>query len=305
MDIKKILVLIVAMALMCTPAFAGEQPEYDVVGCDADAAFNDFIKVLVCQQNAGFGTYTLLNQFSNFCFYNTTTAAYDCRNTNGREHWVPPSIPGAGLDPCFTPPFTGLPNQLLAKVGAGNPGTWKWIIVLQKKPETDLNVNIVDCVVKMNSPTMFGDEAFEGAFQTGWMLYPWGELAFDLTRNPKITVNALPGPFAGFTAPFNVNSRTLTGLSVVPLLDAYYTSKGPWEEGIVVAKPVTGDPGQTTLIQGDALEITITLPPTNTADVRYGQQSVVVKYVGIHGDIFPDMRPLPVPQAACGPCARL
>ena len=171
----------------------------------------------------------------------------------------------------------------------GNPGTWKWVIVLQKKPETDLNVNIVDCVVKMNSYTMFGSTPFSGAFQTGWMLYPWGELAFDLTRNPKITVNALPGPFAFFTAPFNVYSRTLIGLAVVPLLEAYYTSKGPWEEGIVVVKPVTGDPGQTTLMQGDMLLVTITLPSTNTADVYYGKDSVTIKYIGIHGDIYPDL----------------
>jgi hypothetical protein len=280
MDIKKILVLIVAVAFMCTPAFAGEQPEFDNVGCDATAFFNDAVKELVCELNT-LPDGTALNKYSDF------TDDADPKDTpNMKEYFEGPGIPGIAGDPCFKD--GGSTGYDGIKVSAGNGGTFKWKIVLQKKPETDLNINIRDCVVKMNSSTMFGENPFEGAFQTGWMLYPWGELAFDASRNPRVTVDALPGPFNSFSQ-FNVWARTLPGLAQVPLFDAKYTSKGPWEEGIVVVKPVTGNPGQTTLLQGDMILVTITLPATNTADVYYGADSVTVKYIGIHGDVYPDL----------------
>jgi hypothetical protein len=290
MDIKKILVLIVAMAFMCTPAFAGEQPEYDNVGCDADAYFNDIVKGIVCFGNeipvAIEGTIKL-NRLSDF------TDDPDPKDTNipTREYFEGPGLLGMAGDPCFE---YDTKSYEAIKVGAGNGGTFKWKIVLQKKPETDLNINIRDCVVKMNSSTMFGEDPFVGAFQTGWMLYPWGELAFQVNRNPQVTADALPGPFNSFTA-FNLNARTLPLLNVAPIFQTWYTSKGPWEEGLVVVKPVTGDPGQTTLLQGDMILVTITLPSTNTADVYYGPDSVTIKYVGIHGDVYPD-------TVNCGGC---
>jgi len=67
-----------------------------------------------------------------------------------------------------------------------------------------------------------------------------------------------------------------------------YTSKGIWSEGIVVVLPETGKTstsGQTmyNLKQGDRICVKVTIPYNNSCDVRYGQDSVIVKYIGIIG----------------------
>ena len=56
----------------------------------------------------------------------------------------------------------------------------------------------------------------------------------------------------------------------------------------MVVMPETGSTnasGQTTynLKQGDRIYVKVTIPFNNTCDIRYGQDSVIVKYIGIVG----------------------
>jgi hypothetical protein len=62
--VKKILAVMFGMLLMAAPAFAGEQPEYDTVGCDSTNFFNDAIKEFVCTQNTVGAI--VINERSNF-----------------------------------------------------------------------------------------------------------------------------------------------------------------------------------------------------------------------------------------------
>ena len=90
---------------------------------------------------------------------------------------------------------------------------------------------------------------------------------------------------------FIMDARNLPGLELICLEDALYTSKAFWEEGIVLALPRTGKTticGESAynLKQGDAIEVTVSVPGGNTADIRYGNDNVVLKYVGIQGTYF-------------------
>ena len=116
MDIKKILVLIVAMALMCTPAFAGEQPEYDNVGCDANAFFNDYVKLLVCLNN------NYVNLRSDF------TDDADPKDTpKMKEYFTGPGIPGAAGDPCFSYYYRILADNEVNNCKNDKKSNWKHI----------------------------------------------------------------------------------------------------------------------------------------------------------------------------------
>jgi hypothetical protein len=306
MNLKKILLVMVALACLCTPAFAGEQPEYDVVGCDADAFFNDWLKYLVCQKNTLTVDVTL-NEAGSFCeLFLPDAQPFDCGNLTGDEWFDPPSL--LTPDTCFEFEIHGggIIGALTSRIGAGNGGVYRWRIVLQKKPESDLNINIVDCVVKMNSSTMFGTGPFEGAGQTGLRVYPWGQLEFVKDDNPSIMVHFFPGEFADAGLPatgYAATARTLPELGDSSLAGPngqLYTSKGPWTEGIVIKRPNFVDDGFA-LRQGDMVEVTITVPPTNTMDVRYGLQSVIIEYVGIHGAIYFNRKTDGSPLF-CNPC---
>lgn len=262
---KKILMVLIALTFMCTPSFAGEQPEFDAVGCDVNNYFNDRVKIHVARNNVNFDG-RLINEYSAFFNENFSQTAGQAK-----------------ADPCF-------PEYLSYLVDAWNSAEFSWHIVLQKKPDTDLDINIRDCVLKMNSQTPFGSNPFEGASQTGRYVMPWGQVFWVPTWNPMISAQAFPGPYAtvGFRAPFYLDARTTPDLLTVPLLDRYYTSKGVWEESIVVIMPETGllnALGQTQyrLKQGDSIRIDIKVPGTNPVDLYYGQDNVTIKYVGIHG----------------------
>jgi len=180
------------------------------------------------------------------------------------------------------PVFPGLDSAL---TDTWNEGTYHWDIVLQMKPESDLNLNIYDSVLKHNEFTPWG-----GAEQTGRYRAPWGQLFFVPSANPNITVKASPGRFAtpGFTAPVVLSARVMPGLGSVPLNKALYTSKCLWSEDLVVAMPETGttngdNQSMYNLKQGDMISVDIVIPGNNTADIRYGADSVTVKYIGIVG----------------------
>lgn len=243
-------------------AQAGNIPEFDTVGNDANNYFavaNSAQYGQVIANNIGpNGPLNNLSMFWQEYFSNTAGQTFD------------------------DPVFPGLDSAL---TDTWNEGTYHWTIVLQMKPESDLNINIYDSVLKHNEFTPWG-----GAEQTGRYRAPWGQLMFVPSANPNITVMASPGPFAtpGFRAPVVLDARVMPGLGRLGLDKALYTSKCLWSEDIVVIMPETGTTNSLqqsmyNLKQGDMISVDIAIPGNNTADIRYGQDSVTVKYIGIVG----------------------
>ncbi|NVM20901.1 MAG: hypothetical protein HWN68_03880 [Desulfobacterales bacterium] len=264
--IKKIILVSLAVTLMATPAFAGNRPEFDAVGCDAANYFNDFIRDRVVENGLdGFGR--MINSWSDF----RSIWPYESFSNTGGQPFP---------DPCF-------PEYLSSLADAYNQAVYTWKIILQMKPESDINLNIVDCVLKHDGADA---DIWTRAEQTGRYRAPWGQLFFVPLANPSVTVEAFPGPYAtpGFSSAFVMDARTLPGLFAVPLIDALYTTKALWEEGIVMVLPETGTTNMEgdsvyNLKQGDAIRVRVTIPGNNTADIRYGDDNVILKYIGIMG----------------------
>lgn len=258
---KKALLIVIAFAFLCVPALAGDRPEFDAVGDDSANFFNDAVKALVVANNP----WNLASAFPN-------------------EAFIPPVQLTADL--CF-------PNYLSAYTQWHRPARYTYFIVLQMDPQTDLDVNIRDCVSKHNSTTIFGAGPFDGAEQTG-RTWDWlGNPIFNPGANPLVTAQAFPGPNAafGFRRPFDLVNRTQGGLFLLPFRNLLYTSKALWEEGLVARMPEFMVPNlsggtEYPLSAGDVIRIDIDLPATSTTDVRYGSDNVVIKYVGVTGTIF-------------------
>jgi len=279
---KKILLALVVLAFLATPAFAGNQPEFDAVGCDATNYFNDFIRNAVC--NNGTVVHPTLglikiNEYSNFVNEAFTTTA-------GQLF----------LDPCFNNLRPGY-QYTSALTDPWNEAIYKWVIVLQKKPESDIDLNIRDCVMKHNEFVVWTE-----CEQTGRYRAPWGQLFFVPTANPVVTVTVSPGPFAtpGFTTPFTLDARSMPGLALSALDDAVYTSKCLWEETLVMKLPTTGGVnvgGQSeyNVKQGDVITVTVAIPGNNTVDLYYGKDNVSLEYIGIVGTEY-------VSTTFCGLC---
>ncbi len=267
--LRKLTVIIAVTLFLAAPALAGNRPEFDAVGDDSKNFFNDFIKEMVIEKSldrAG----NQINRYSDF----TKKKDEFFKNTAGLLY----------PDPCF-------PGYYSALIDAFNSAEFEWQIVLQMKPETDIDLQIRDCVLKHNTfdPWFYAE-------QTGRYRQPWGELVFDIYANPTVTVQALPGPFAttGFKYPFYMDARTMPGLKNAPLVDALYTSKGIWDESLVMVLPKTGGKngkGQTmyNLKQGDKINVFVKVPYNNTVDIFYGQDNVVLKYVGIVGTEYSNL----------------
>lgn len=263
--LKKTLLIMVIVAFMCVPALAGERPEFDAVGADE----------LIYFQSPSIGL-VLANNPWNF--------DSDFNLVDYSEAWDGPG--GLDEDLCFP----GYHSKLVPAGFAGGLGFF-YRIFLQMRPDTDLDINIIDCVVKPNSETAFGVNPYEGAHQTGRYLLMGFLPFFDVTMNPIISAMALAGPnSAGNWAPFYLTARTHPLLRNVVLDGArtYYTSKAIWDESIVVRLPqprvpVDGHPNmfEAALQQGDIVEINIDMPAQNPVDIRYGQYSVFIKYVGV------------------------
>jgi hypothetical protein len=289
--IKRTLLILMTVALISTPAMAGNKPEFDFVGNDSAAVFVDQVLAAIANNNYD-GFMRPIEFFSDFRF------------VPGPEFNPSVTIPGpssaeffvqtAGSlfpDPCYffiTANDLGISTHvpyLSALTTTYNQAIYRWRITLQMKPESDINVNIRDCVFKENQTYIWFY-----ADQTGYYRAPWGQLIFVQSANPSIYVYALPGPFAtpGFTTPVILDARTLPGLNLVPLFNVLYTTKAFFEEGLVAALPFTGDTnasGQAVfdLHQGDMVDVTITIPFNNTVDIRYGADNVFLKYIGIVG----------------------
>jgi len=254
----RMIILIVCAIFVYSSAMAGNTPEFDAVGNDSLNYFNDFVNGMVIDNNVNTQgeKINLLSNFRNEYF--STTAGQPA---------VDPCFPG--YFSCLTPVYTS--------------ATYEWQIVLQMQPESDIDLNIVDCVLKHNEFNPFG-----GAEQTGRYRMPWGQLVFNPMANPRVTVEAIPGPYAtpGFVAPFYLDARTIPGLDIVAMVNVPYTSKALWDESIVLVMPESGlvnTAGQATyfLRQGDSLNVKVEIPGINTADVRYGRDNVILKYIGV------------------------
>jgi hypothetical protein len=283
MKFVKLSIVLVAVLALTVPAWSGNIPEFDAVGNDSANIFAVFNPIQYGQviNNNVLPDGSLLNTRSDFRF-----GAYGPYFLNEAFET------GAGLllpDPCFG--FFGKPGTEgpyeSALTDTWNEAMYEWRIILQMKPESDLNVNIYDCVKKHNE---FDDwQEFE---QTGRYRAPWGQLFFTPAQNPTISVKAWPGDLAtpGFVVPFTMDARTLPGLAITPLEDALYTSKALWSEGIVMVMPETGvanSKGETmyNLKQGDIIQVQIYVNP-NPTDIFYGQDNVILKYIGIVGTYF-------------------
>ncbi len=268
---KKMMLILIAVMFMASTAWAGNIPEFDAVGCDVTNVFaqtNSAQYGQVIRNNVG--PNGPINFYSAIFPAPAPFKPESFKQTAGQLF----------LDPCF-----GTFGLYSALTDAFNEAVYEWYIILQMKPESDLNVNIYDCVLKHNEFSPWGY-----AEQTGRYRADWGQLFFVPTANPSITVVAYPGEYAtpGFSGSFIMDARTLPGLDIVALDDVLYTSKGIWSEGLVMVMPETGKTnasGQTTynLKQGDRIYVKVTIPYNNTCDIRYGADSVIVKYIGIVG----------------------
>ena len=272
--------VVLTATLIATSVFAGNCPEYDAVGCDADNYFADsFSKLLemVCENNIGIPALYPINEYSAFPF-------------DPIINWGEMFVQNAGMltpDPCF-------PGYMSALAPAwGGDATFRWWIVLQMQPKSDINVNIYDCVLKHNQT-----DIWTNAQQTGRYRTFYGRPIFDPADNPTITIKAFEGPDNTFSA-FFMDARVLPGLDPVAVKDIVYTSKALFDESIVLVKPKTGDINKSgqmmkKLKAGDMIKVMIKIPVTNPCDIRYGQDSVILKYIGVVGNYMLD--------AYCGTC---
>jgi hypothetical protein len=258
---KKALLVMFTMAFLSTSAMAGTRPEFDVVGDDQSNTFNCLAEGLVLENNGW-------NASSDFA----------------AEAFVAPAELTEDL--CFPGYYSALTTRQRA-------AQYKYTIVLQMDPETDLDINIQDCVYQNNSETIFGSTASTGAFQTGRAINFLGDNYFYDARNPMVTVRAIPGPYAvsGFTTPFYMTNKTQGGFYELPFVNVLYTSKAIWEESLVARMPqwqMNGpqDTMEYPLSAGDIIEVTIDIPHNGVTDLRYGEDNVSIKYVGESGTVY-------------------
>lgn len=280
---KKVMLILLAVVFVASTAWAGNIPEYDT------ALDIDYLNYFAASNTAQYGQVTA-NNIENGVYINMVSA-----NVPAPAGWTAPPLPAeyfyqwAGIlkaDPCFKSFDSALTD-------VWNEGVYEWYIILQMKPESDINLNIYDCVLKHNQHPPVGPGLWGAAEQTGRYRMPWGQLFFVPTYNPVVTAIAYPGYFAsaGFKAAgsFIMDARVLPGLTPVSVDDVYYTSKALWSEGLILVMPETGKSNvanQPTfnLAAGDRIYVKITiLPNSNTADVRYGADSVILKYIGVMG----------------------
>ncbi|MCP4622652.1 MAG: hypothetical protein GY850_03870 [bacterium] len=268
----KLIVLLSVFGFISAVAWAGNTPEYDTVGSD-----------IINFHSANNGIYGLVNNGPNAVLEYYSYFVTERFSTNAGQ-----SKP----TPCSQSGYGSLGNL----TDVWNEGTYEWWITLQMKPESDIDLNIYPCVLKHNETDLF---SYAG--QTGSYRQPWGELVFNPLYSPLVYAEVIPGPYAttGFALEYSItgeamvlDARVLPKLVPVALDGAAYTSKAHWPEGIVMAMPKTGNTNQSgqneyNLKQGDIIHVTVEIPPnTNTVDVWYGADSVLLKYIGIIGSEY-------------------
>jgi hypothetical protein len=280
--IKKLALLVLFVAFVSAPALAGNIPEFDTVGQDSANYFNGFVKQMVVDNNLQYGI--AINNFSDWTGGNPIRPYVNNVNQLGPfpkaadEFFASSGTPRP--DDCF-------PNYDSFTSGALFPDVFQWLIVLQMAPETDIDLNMWDCVTKQNQTNIWFY-----AQQTGRWRNSASQLVFKEKLNPYVAVWAIPGPRAtfGFTAPFQVDARLVpqARLKKVTLNGTTrFTSKALWEETIVIAMPDGGpnaDGAKTYMLrEGDMMFVQFVTPDGHPADVRYGVDNVSLKYVGVIG----------------------
>jgi len=280
MKIRKIFpVLLLVGMFMASSAWADNIPEFDAVGVDSANYFaknNAGYQLVIKNTPAIFGK--ALEDYSNF-----TKEFMKIREIQFEWERFVADMGVAYPDPCW-----GAFNSVLTTVQRS--GTYDWWIVLQMQPESDLDLNIYDCVLKHQGARNGG--LWGEAQQTGRWRSDKGNLYFSPCANPEITVEAVPGPWAvaGWDSQ-TLDARKIPGLWKSSLKEKWYTSKAMWDESIVIALPETGRWNQDgdanfQLVQGDAIHVTVKVPTFNTTDIYYGADSIVLKYIGMTGTEF-------------------
>ena len=255
---------------------ASNSPEFDTVGCDA---YNDHVdsRKAAIITNSVDTSGTLVNFHSYW-------------SINGEQNYGEYFYTNMGLlfpGPCCTNAECGDIQGLLD--AWHDDGLFEWRIILQKMPTTDIELEIVNCVLKHNT-----FDIWTGAAQSGWYPESPSEVVFKPEHNPRITVKAMPGPLAsdGFknAGSFIMDARTMPGLGSIPLEDQVVSSMGFWGTHVLMALPQAGKlntSGQLmhTLRQGDQIKITMA-PNIMLVDLFYGPHSAILNYVGAVGSEY-------------------
>jgi hypothetical protein len=321
----KVLITLCAILALSYPAWAGNLPEFDAVGQDiywdgysgnvfashnpiqfGQAAFynrNSYNEALNAYSSFKNMTHPLGGFFEEFTTYSAFSAG-------------PPYAPNRNYDPtlvydrCFNfLPFY-IDNRMTAEqndriffghgqydsvyVPRGANQRFTYRITLQMTPESDIDLNIYDCVLKSQGRSPWYSPFWAiydaAADQTGRWRLPDGALVFNPMRNPQVTVNAYPGFSAapGFDGEIPMSVRVQPGLQVVPANQLFYTSKGIWDENLVLKLPVQGEivSGDTEIMTayalqaGDVIEVIIDVSAL-TVDLYYGEDNVILKYIGL------------------------
>lgn len=267
--LKKFALITLAMVFMTVPVLAGNIPEFDTVGDDSANFFNDFIKDSVVANNP-------INDDSDFTDVWLPHESPLDGDPPAEYFWT--SAAAARPDPCF-------PGYFSSKAGPWFMNVYKWRIVLQMAPETDLDLNIRDCVLKENQTNIWFY-----AQQTGRYRKTNGKLVFNKKANPRIEVKAIAGfkNIVPVGTEFWMDARLMPTLRLKCLVDELYTSKALWEESLVLAMPEPGGFNQCgqpvfPLREGDAIYTEVRVPFNNPVDIWYGSDNVSIKYVGIVG----------------------
>lgn len=268
MELKRLLIIALLFVFVTgNQAFSGDRPEFDAVGNDSFNRFNDAVTAQVLTANPW-----------------NTKSDFTGAHFTGMEYFNPPVQ--LTDDICYE-------DYRSAYTQWRRPARYEWQIVLQMDPQSDLDIHIEQCVMKHSSTTVFGTVPWEGGDQTGRYQLTNGSSVFIAGANPCITVEASPGPNAvsGFTTPFILTGRSQGGITDLPLERLPYTGTGIWNRSLVAKLPeyMKTAPSQGVefpLSAGDTIRITIDIPFLNSVDIRYGQDNVTVRYVGVNNTIF-------------------
>lgn len=270
MKIRKIFPVLLLSMFLASFAWAGNIPEYDAVGVDKDNFFAKTNAIYTVVTNYMAAKWFDLEANSDFRPGNNEFFKTTAGQLFDDACW-------GGFKSALTPVYTA--------------SVYEWQIVLQMQPESDINLNIYDCVLKHNE-----FDIWTAAEQTGRYRAPWGQLFFIPAANPRVTALAYGGPFKdpGWDGTSRyLDARLMPGLFQLAVDQLPYTSKAHWPEGIVLVMPETGTQntkGQTMydLHQGDKIYVKVQIPNINSVDLWYGADNVLLKYIGIIGTWYLD-----------------
>jgi len=299
-------VALVLALCMVTPAFAGEDPYIAIVGNDA-LDYNGFyfspkyIQFLYDQTNPSFPA---------VCYAGLTPTPDGCEKFKAQFPINQPEVCDlSGL-------AGGNPN---AAVMSPFKGTFEWWVRLPKAPSGQINLVLQCGVLKPNALAFYGEQAMElCAAETGEIVAPGncvralsdpGQQVNKPAALPMITAIAYPGPYAGFTTPFNLTAfknpgtysivfdtagaiaDTAVAKQVTQILDgtagARILLKACMDKSIVVKIPVEGQVNvkgqyEADLNQGDMIYVKMEVPRNGTVDVYCHAQSLRLQGVGVH-----------------------